>query len=67
MENEEYPFIAPRSILALSGKNWLGPFYRSDRRVWHLNYMQTNDLCQNDLLETEPLDNLTVCKQMTDV
>ena len=29
--------------------------------------MQTNDLCWIDLFEIELFDDLTICKQMTDV
>ena len=32
-----------------------------------LNCVQTNDLYQTELFETELLDHLTVCKQMSDV
>ena len=37
------------------------------RIVWHLNQVQTNDLCWIELLEIELFDQSSVCKQMTDV
>ena len=59
--------IAPMFILALSGSTWLGPIYGSNRIVWHLNWVQKNELCSIELLEIEPFDNLTTRKQITDV
>ena len=58
--NMKYPFIAiaPRSTLAQSGSIWLGPIYGSNRTVWHFNWVQTNDLCEIELLEIELLDHL---------
>ena len=43
----EYPFIAitPMSTLTWSGSTWQDPMYGSNRTVWHLNWVQTNDLC----------------------
>ena len=63
----EYLFIAiaPRSTLAQSGNSWYGPIYGSNRTVWHLICVQTNDLIE--LLEIELFDYLSVSKQMTDV
>ena len=45
--NAEYPLIATafRFTLARSGNTWKGPIYGSNRIVWHLNWVQTNDLC----------------------
>ena len=43
------------------------PIYGLIRIVWHLNQMQTNDLCQTELFEIELFDHLTLCKQMIDV
>ena len=34
---------------------------------WHLNWVQTNDLCKIELLEIKLFGHLTVCKQMTDI
>ena len=67
--NVEYPFIAktPSSTLIRSGSTWWDPIYGSNRTVWHLNCMQTNDLCKIELFEIELFHDLTVCKQMTDV
>ena len=39
----------------------------SNRTVWHLNWMQTNDFGEIELFDIEQFDHLTVCKQMTDV
>ena len=33
------------SLLSLPCPLWLGPIYGSNRTVWHLNWVQTNDLC----------------------
>ena len=56
LRNVEYSFIViiPRSTLVR-------------RTVWHLDCVQTNDLCQIEQLEIELFDHLTVCKQMTAV
>ena len=45
--NVEYPFIAiaVKSTLAWSGSIWKGPIYWSNRTVWYLNWVQTNDVC----------------------
>ena len=59
--------IAVRPTLARSGSTWKGLSYRSNRTVGRLYWVQTNDLCYTELLEIEPFDHLTVCKQMTDV
>ena len=42
--------------LARSGSTWYSPFYVSKRNVWHLNRVQTNDLCWIELLEIELFD-----------
>ena len=44
--NAEYSFIAiaPRFTLAWSGSIWQGPIYGSNRTVWHLNWIQMNDM-----------------------
>ena len=57
--NAEYSFIAiaPRSTLARSGSTWKGLIYGPNRTVYHLNWVQTNDL-----LEIELFGHLTVCK-----
>ena len=64
--NVEYFFlaIAPRSTLALSGRICLRLIYKSNRTIWHLNCVQTNELCQIKLLEIELFDCLTMCKQL---
>ena len=43
--NVEYPFIAitSRSTLARNVSTWKGPIYDSNRTVWHLNCVQTNE------------------------
>ena len=38
----------------------------SNRTVWQLNWVQTNNLYLIELLEKELFDHLTVYKQMTD-
>ena len=47
LENAEYPFIAitPRFTLVRSGNTWNGPIYGLNRTIWHLNWVQINDLC----------------------
>ena len=44
-----------------------GPIYGSNRSVWYLNCIQTNDLCEIELFEIELFNDLTVCKLVTDV
>ena len=39
----------------------------SNRTIWHLNWVKTNDLRKIKLLEIEQFDHLTACKKMTDV
>ena len=50
--NVEYPFIAIAlgTTLAQNGSTWKGPIYGSNRSVWHLNWIQINDLCLTELL-----------------
>ena len=36
---------AELSTLAQSDSTWKGPIYGSNRTVWHINRVQTNDLC----------------------
>ena len=69
LETARYPFIAiaPSSTLAWSGRTRQGLIYRANRTTWHLNWVQTNDLYLSELIEIEVFDQLTVCKQMTDV
>ena len=43
------------------------PIYGSNRTVWHLNWVQINDLSWIILLEIELFDNSIACKQMADV
>ena len=43
------------------------PTYCSNKTVWPLNWVQTNDLCLIELFVIELLDHLTVCKQMCGV
>ena len=62
-----YIDIDPRSPLAQSGRTWLVPIYGKHRTVWNLNWVQTNNLDEIELLEIELFDHLTVCKQMTNV
>ena len=38
-----------------------------NRTVWHLNRVQTNDLCETEWLKIELFGYLTVYKQITDV
>ena len=47
LENAEYRFIAitSTSTLARRGSTWLGPIYRSNRTVWHLNCTYTKVNC----------------------
>ena len=59
--------IAPRSTLIWSGSAWKGHIDGSNKTVWHLKWVQTNDLFLMELLEIERFDHLTECKQMTDV
>ena len=50
-----------------SGSWWpavVGPIYRSNKPVWHLNSEQTNYSCQVELLEIELFEHLIVYKQM---
>ena len=67
--NMEYPFIAiaARFTLTQSGSTWLDPIDGSNRTIWHLNYVQTNDVCQIEFHEIELFDHLNACKQMTGV
>ena len=53
------------SLPLLPGPLWFGMVtpdgsYGSNRTVWYLNWVQTNDLCKIELLEIELLDHLTV-------
>ena len=48
--------------LTLSDSTWKGPIYGSNRTVWYLNCVQTNDLCKIVLLEIELFDHLCVNK-----
>ena len=62
------------SLPSLPGLLWPGVvtsdrvlFYGSNRNVWHLNWLQTNDLYLIEIFKIDLFDHLTVCKQMTDV
>ena len=48
--------------LVQSGCTWIGLLFGSNRTVWHLNWVQTHDLCSVELLEIDLFDHLTVCK-----
>ena len=53
------------SLPSLPGPFWsnntgLGPIYGSNKTVWHLKGVQTNDLFWTKLLEIELLIHLTV-------
>ena len=52
-----------QSTLAWSGSIWKGPIYDLNRTIWHLNWVQTNDLCHIELFEVKLFDHLI----MTDV
>ena len=69
LTNVEHSFIATtfRSTLTRSGSTWQAPIYGSNRTIWHLNWEQTNDLCQIELEEIELFDHLAVGKKMTDI
>ena len=54
--------IAPKSSLT-----WSGNTYGSNRTVWHLNCVQTNDLCLIELFEIDLFYHLPLGKQMIDV
>ena len=56
------PFItiALRFTLTRSGHNWWGPIYGLNRIVWHLNCVQTNNLCEIRWLKIELFDYLSV-------
>ena len=68
-EMQKYPFIAiaPRSTPSRSGSTWESPIYGSNRTVWHLNWVQTNNFCWTEVLEIELFDCLTACKEMNDI
>ena len=53
-----------KTLLARSKRK--DPIYGSNRTGCHLNCVKTNDLYQTELFEIELLNDLTVCKQMTD-
>ena len=55
------------SLPSLQGPLWSGVLAPDDkwsRPVWYLKWVEINDLCLIELLEIEPFDHLTVCKQM---
>ena len=49
-----------RSTQTWSGSTLQGPIYVSNRTIWHLNSVQTNDLSKTELFE---IDHSTVSKQ----